>query len=145
MAGLTFFDSEAPDDGNESIDERLPIPGPPPGVGELKNFALPDCPRNGIFHVTRDRAEHRSDDFRLKARNFPSKELFAVTTYRPPQGRLKVIYGFMTQIRQVAAACTKDRKEILVVNFSIGILKCSTHSAIQTGVAGIKKASGSRR
>ena len=43
---------EAPNDRHESLDERLAIPGPPPGIGELKNLALPICPCSGIFHVT---------------------------------------------------------------------------------------------
>jgi hypothetical protein len=131
----SFFDSEASNDRDESLDERLPIPGPPARIGELKNLALPVCPCSGIFHVTSDRAEHWSDDSRLKAHNFPSKELFAVTTHRSPQGRIEVIDGFMTQVHQVAAACTKHGKEILIVNLRVSNLKGHTHGPIHPELA----------
>jgi hypothetical protein len=42
------------------------------------------------------------ENSRLKARNFPSKKFFAVTTHRPPLRWIEVIDGFTTQVRQVA-------------------------------------------
>ena len=141
----TFFDSEAPDDRHESLDERLAIPRPSPGIGELENLALPSRPCGGIFHITDDRAEHRSDDSRLEARNFPSKEPFAVTTHRPPEDRIEVIDGLRTQVRQVAAARTKRGKEILVVHLGVRNLKDHAHGPVQPGVGRVEKPSGSRR
>ncbi|MCU1263143.1 MAG: hypothetical protein JWO80_6028 [Bryobacterales bacterium] len=90
---------------------------------ELKNFAPPICPRSSSCHVTGDRVEHRSDDFRLETRNFSSKGLLAVPTHRPAQGKVEMIDGLMTQVSQVAAPRTKRGKEILIVHLGVPVWK----------------------
>ena len=65
---------------------------------------------------------------------------------RPAQVSIEVIDGFVTQVRQVAAASPKRGEKILFVNAGVGRLKGRTHSPIQPGVRRVEEAPrGGRR
>jgi hypothetical protein len=139
-----LLDFKPPDKRRKSGDERVAMPGPPSGVWELKNLGMPVCLQDGIFHVSQDRAEDRSDNFRPKARNFPSQKIFSILAHCPPQKRIEVIYRFLSQVRQVTAARAKRVKEIFIVDPRVSRLKSRTHGTIQPRVRRVEEASGSR-
>jgi hypothetical protein len=56
---------------------------------------------------------------------------------------IQAIYGFRTQIGQVAARGLEHREKIVIVDRWIDASKRITHRAVKSGVAGVKEASRS--
>jgi hypothetical protein len=129
--------------GRKSLNERVPMALPSPRVRQMNDGTVPVCHRASLRDIAGDRAEHGSDDCRLKLSDSPRERSLSSVAGSLPRPRIQAIYGLRTQIGQVAARGLEHREKIVIVDRWIDASKCISHSPVKSGVAGVKEASGS--